>query len=126
MKNVIFSSALLLAIIGGCVLTLSYTKKTTTEILDTLDLCEEAVFEENWASATDRVYLANSLWNHYRPLYSTFLRHNELTEITDRLSRIIMLVSVENRDDFLVENGALCELIDFVADFDKPTLENIF
>ncbi len=126
MKASIFSLFLLAVIILGCVFSLHYTRATTDDILDTLDICQDAVTNEKWELATDSIYLANSLWNHYRPLYSTFLRHDELTEITGGLSRITMLVNVRNRDDFLVENGTLCELIKFVAGFDRPTFENLF
>ena len=126
MKASAFSLFLLAVIITACVFTLHYTRITTNDILDTLDICQDAVTNEKWELATDSIYLANSLWNHYRPLYSTFLRHDELTEITGSLSRITMLVNVRNRDDFLVENGTLCELIEFVAGFDRPTSENLF
>jgi len=126
MKITIFSLALLFSIIAGCVFTLNFTRITTTDILDALDTCQDAVANENWELALDSVYLANSLWNHYRPLFSTFLRHDELTEITGGLSRVTMLVTIKKKDDFLVENGTLCKLIEFVASFDKPTFENVF
>lgn len=126
MKTSVFSLFLLAAIITGCVFTLHYTRITTNDILDTLDICQDAVTNENWELATDSIYLANSLWDHYRPLYSTFLRHDELCEITGDLSRITMLINVKDRDEFLVENGTLCELIEFVAGFDRPTFENLF
>ncbi len=126
MKNAIFALGLIAAIIISCVATLHYTRITTYNILDTLDICQDAVTNENWELAMDSVYLANSLWNNYRPLYSTFLRHDELTQVTNSLSRVTMLVNTQNRNDFLVENGTLCELIEFVAAFDELTFENLF
>ena len=126
MKAAVFSAALFCAIIIACCATLGYTRSTTRDILDTLDQCIDAVTEEKWNAATDAAYLASALWNHYRPLYSTFLRHNELSEITDRLSRAVILVTVRSREDFLVECGALCELIEYVAGFDELNLENLF
>lgn len=125
MKNTIISIVLLIAIIGGCIYSNYFTRKTTTDILDTLDMCEEAVTEEDWETAMDHVYLTNALWNHYRPIYSAFLRHDELTQITQSLSRVTMLVTIQNRDDFYVENGFLCELIESVAGLDRSSMENI-
>ena len=125
MKNTICSAALLLVILGSCVLSLYFTRETSDDLLNTLDACEDAVLSEDWPLAMDEIYLATALWNKSRTQYAVFLRHDELCEVSDSFSRIVTLVELRDRKEFLVENGLLCDLIERIGSLDFPTLENI-
>lgn len=95
-------------------------------MLDTLDMCEEAVTNNNWELAQEHIHFTNALWHKHRPILAVFLMHSDLNQITDLLTKTTAIVAVRDRDQFFIENRCLSALVDEISNMDSLTFENLF
>jgi hypothetical protein len=126
MKITIFAIVLLVSIILFCGFSVVYTENTITEILDTLDMCEDEVNNGDWELALDHIYLTNSLWYKHKTVLETFLRHEEIDNVTQALCRTTATVTEKNRSEFMIESVCLAESIEHISTLDYSTAANIF
>ena len=126
MKHMTIAVVILTIIATGSIFCVNYTQKISEQLLDTLDICEEAVDHGNWDAAQKNIYLTGSLWEKYRPRLAIFLMHSDLNEISDALIQVTAWITLQDKTQFFAETRRLTALVDEISKLDSVTFENIF
>ena len=126
MKHLIAAIVFLAAISLGAWFCTSYTNTVSETLLDSLDICEKSVHNEEWTTALDDIHLTTALWDEYKPRLAVFLYHDILDDINDRLYTVSACVTTKDKTGFIIENKRLTALVDEIGKMDNLTFENLF
>lgn len=115
----------ILLIIGGGLYALYWTNSVCDQVMVGLKQAADSL-ERTGKDDGAGMEQAYRIWQRNIPIFSTFVIHDQVDAVSGAFQRARAFLEFETYDEYNAEIMQLIQLIDFVRDFDRPTLRSIF
>ncbi|MEA4846588.1 MAG: DUF4363 family protein [Clostridiaceae bacterium] len=126
MKPLIIIILLTILIVAGGFMAL-YTLNSEAQSLDgDLLTLEEAIKNQNWDTASEKLEEFHSKWNKTSSLWSMLIDHYEIDNIELLISQLGSYVKNKDKNEALSNMSSLKTLIKHIPEKESLSLKNIF
>ena len=122
MKHAIGAAATILILLLFCVLTVNTVQK---EVKNAVDLAKAAYHAEEKETAITALQKASSFWISKEKFFGTVLRHDDMDDILQEFSTLIVYAQRGDWDDYYGNCAALLEQIAHIGKEEQFKLHNI-
>ncbi len=126
MKTVITLVVGLILILGLSVTPYFLIHTSSRELATNLDSMQHTIYQGQWDQAKDQLAKTHESWNKTKKLWSSMIDHQEIDNIDISISKLEQYVQTKGLSLATGEVSALKQLVEHVADKEKPTFHNVF
>lgn len=126
MRVIIGVAVLLIIILGFSFYTNNQVSEIAKQLIDTLGSIEQRVETEQWNKASEEVEKLQIQWENAILWWNPLMDHREVDALDHTISRLSRQVSLEEREDALVEISLARRMVHRINDREKVMISNIF
>lgn len=99
---------------------------SSRNLANNLDSLEHAIYQSEWEQAKGQLATTHEVWNKTKKTWSSIIDHQEIDNIDIAISRLEQYVDTEGLSLAAGEVSSLKQLVEHIADKEKPTFSNVF
>jgi hypothetical protein len=126
MKRCVISAIILIVIASSIILNGAMLKKTSSELLTSLDEVAYSIDHNN----TDKTkYYASEFyeeWHNNKPYLSAVIKHDEIDNIEFSIEKIIEYINISEKTEVKAEIAVLTFLLEHINSSQLINVENVF
>jgi|CZCA01.1.fsa_nt_gi hypothetical protein len=126
MRGVLIVCITTIAIILLGTTTLHYLDRTATDLATLLLATQEAIVEDNWPLAEERLNASLARWEELQPPWSALINHKEIDEIQMTLERAKEYILSRDKKSAVAEVAVAKLLVEHVPEKERLSWSNIF
>ena len=124
-QRIILVILLPLLIVGAGITSMLYTKGVSDALLLSCELTRQAIREEEYPLAAERIEDMQNDWLNRRERLRLLIDHPDIDQVTQMLKGIAASVEAEEQGEALLHAALLDEALRHLSHRDAPTLSNI-
>ncbi len=94
-------------------------------LVRTIDEIIESSRSGDWKRSSDGIRRMSSDWSKMKGIWSSLIDHQEIDNIDITLSRLQMMIEIEDTSALIPEAAALRKIISHIPEKEKLTLDNL-
>ncbi|MDD3192408.1 MAG: DUF4363 family protein [Oscillospiraceae bacterium] len=126
MKRVALCAAILLVIILLCTASLATISYYQHHFIQSAHSLEQAVYQCSFEELSTRAASVCRDWLEAEHVLIRFIRHTQIDEVTNAMTRLEMLAKYGDLSEFSAELGRIEALLQHIYESEIPYLRNIF
>lgn len=125
MKTILWTSAVLVAVLVCSLAVSSYLQRTAAELSQQIEQVQALVSAGDWDVARSQFQQAEKRWGEVGEIWAAIIRHQEIDELEKAFARIGQFLASEERGLALAELEMAKLLLEHVPEKEKVRLHNI-
>lgn len=125
MKESIASALIIISLCSLCFFTSNKTSTFCSSIKNHIDICLSSVNKNDWEASEIALDKAQNEYNKTSTLLKTFCVHNDIDDIGNSLSALHSAIISKDKEESLLQTGALINSIEILSNKDSLKIENI-
>ena len=126
MKVIILVIILLIIIFLGAIGGYQLISRETANLIEHFDQLEKDIETNNWQQAKFTGQQIVEQWEQANKIFSLMIDHGQLHDLSISISRIDILIQLEEKQKIIPELFIARDLIKNIKEEEKPLLHNIF
>ncbi|MFL0249686.1 DUF4363 family protein [Clostridium neuense] len=126
MKNVIFSAALFICVLGFSIYSIAHVNKICNSMLAINAKLENSIQDSSWKQAEKNLNKFSKQWDSYSNLLSVYVHHAETDDISMEVEKLSQAIRYKDAKDSMESAHTIEFLINHIRDLEKINIQNIF